>query len=146
TSDGTPSRRNTRRRRLRERRLAGADGLDARGGFGRWRRVVLFLQPTPECLESAQRSGAIPRPVEQRDEAREPFLVVRIEGDALARGLDGLCQIALLLRMLRQLRRRPCRELPQADPLAFDPPLELGGSARYVEAVEEIAAIELHGF
>ena len=68
-----------------------------------------------------------------------------IEGDGLARGLDGLCQIAFPLRMLRQFRRRPCGQLPQADSLAFDPPLELSGSARYVEAVEEIAAIELHG-
>src|SRR6266550_2234804 len=142
-SEGRRDRSGSRHSSSGKRSLACPNRLDARVGFGRWRGVILLLQAATERLKGAQRASAISGPVQQRDQARERSLVVRIEGNALSRRMYGRRQIALPLGLLDPVRRRPGRQLSETRALSRNPAFQLRGATRHETAVEERAAIQL---
>src|SRR5439155_18307650 len=115
----------------------------ARVGFGRWRRVILRQHVAPERLKGAQRTSAIPGPVQQRDEPRERTIVVWIEGDSLSSRQHDRGQIAFPLGVLHKVSRRPSRQLPETRTLGRNPAFQLLGPTRHETAIEERAAILL---
>src|SRR6266513_2585867 len=142
-SEGRRDRSGSRHSSSGKRSLACPNRLDACVGFGRWRRVILLVQAATERLKGAQRASAIPGPVQQRDEARERTLVVRIEGDPMSRRMHRRLQIAFPLGAFHHVGGCPDRELAEAGALSRDPAFQLRGTPRYETAVEEPAAIQL---